>query len=240
MRTTNPALSKKTFQNIRAYSRDKIMTIQGAVNKTFILLFLTIFSASWVWDNFAAFAPFIIPAVVLGLITAIVTIFKKEWAPVTSVIYALVEGVVLGGISVMMEKQYPGIVVQAVGLTFGILFSLLFLYKSRIIKVTQKFRLGVFAATGGIFLIYMASLVMGFFGLSIPFIHQASPFGIGFSVFVVIIAALNLVLDFDFIERASSSQLPKYMEWYCAFGLMVTLIWLYIEILRLLSKLRQR
>jgi len=146
----------------------------------------------------------------------------------------------LGGISVYFEKTYPGIVKQAISLTFGTLFSLLLAYKSRLIRATENFKLGVVAATGGIAVLYLISMVMGFFGARMPFIHESGPFGIGFSVFVVVIAALNLVLDFDFIENGAEAGAPKYMEWYGAFGLMVTLIWLYLEILRLLAKLRSR
>jgi uncharacterized YccA/Bax inhibitor family protein len=158
----------------------------------------------------------------------------------TAPIYALLEGLFLGGISAIFEAQYPGIVIQAVSLTFGTLFCLLLAYRSGIIKVTENFKLGVAAATGGIALIYLATLVLGLFGVRMPFIHESGLIGIGFSLFVVVIAALNLVLDFDFIESGAKSGAPKYMEWYAAFGLMVTLIWLYIEILRLLAKLRSR
>ncbi len=147
----------------------------------------------------------------------------------------------LGALSAILEARFPGIVIQAVGLTFGTAAALLIVYTSRLIKVTQNFRMGIFAATGGIALVYLATFILGFFGIEVPYIHGSGLIGIGFSVFVVVIAALNLVLDFDFIENASASgQAPKYMEWYGAFGLLVTLIWLYIEILRLLSKLRSR
>ena len=175
-----------------------------------------------------------------GLIVGFVTIFKKEWAPVTSPIYALCEGLFIGGISAIFEVRYPGIVIQAIALTFGTLFCLLTAYKSGMIKVTENFKLGIVAATGAICLIYFVSFIMGFFGASIPMIHSSGPVGIGFSLVVVTIAALNLVLDFDFIEQGSTMGLPKYMEWYAAFGLVVTLVWLYIEILRLLAKLRSR
>lgn len=240
MRSGNPALQGDVFMGVGAYDRAGAMTIQGTVNKTFILLALTVFSASLIWNNPVGLMPFLFPALIVGFIVALVTVFKKTWAPITSPIYAFLEGIVLGGISAIMEKQYPGIVFQAVILTFGTLFSLLIAYKSRLIKVTENFRLGIVAATGGIVLIYIVSIVMGFFGARIPFIHESGPIGIGFSLFVVVIAALNLVLDFDFIERGSEIGAPKYMEWYGAFGLMVTLIWLYLEILRLLAKTRRR
>ena len=188
----------------------------------------------------AVVLPWIAGGAIGGLIVAIITVFKKHWSYVTAPIYALLEGLMLGGISAMMEAIYPGIVFQAIALTFGVLFSLLFAYKTRLIKVTENFKLGVAAATGGIFLIYLVSWIAGMFGTGIPYIHESGLIGIGFSLFVVVIAALNLVLDFDFIEKGAENGAPKYMEWYAAFGLMVTLIWLYIEILRLLTKLRRR
>jgi uncharacterized YccA/Bax inhibitor family protein len=240
IRSGNPILRSNAFKNSEISGVSSTMTLQGAVNKTFILLGLCIVSAAWVWQSPAQRTSLIMPAVIIGFITAIVTVFKKEWAPVTSIVYALVEGVVLGGISALMEKTYQGIVQQAVMLTFGVFFCILFAYKTRIIKATENFKLGVFAATGGIALLYLVSMIMGFFGSGISFIHNSTPIGIGFSVFVVIIAALNLVLDFDFIEKTSKAGAPKYMEWYSAFALIVTLVWLYIEILRLLAKTRER
>jgi len=239
MRSGNPALKAETFTQAPALGEAGVMTIQGTVNKTLILLGLTGFSASWAWGNVAISAPLVLPAAIGGFIVALVTIFKKEWAFITAPIYALVEGVFLGAISLIFEKTYPGIVIQAVALTFGVLFSLLIVYKSRLIKVTENFKLGVFAATGGIAIIYLVSIVMGLFGKGIPFIHSSGPIGIGFSLFVVVIASLNLVMDFDFIEKGAEHGAPKYMEWYGAFGLIVTLIWLYLEILRLLSKTRR-
>ena len=175
-----------------------------------------------------------------GLICAFVTIFKKQWSAVTAPVYALLEGLVLGGLSATLELRYPGIAIQAVSLTFGTLFVLLFLYRTGVIKVTQKFRLGVFAATGGIMFFYLIEMVLGFFGIQFASINGSGLIGIGFSLIVVGIAALNLVLDFDFIEQGVQYGAPKYMEWYGAFGIMVTLVWLYLEILRLLSKMRSR
>jgi len=175
-----------------------------------------------------------------GFAVAIATVFKKTWAPITAPLYAALEGLVLGGISAMFERSYPGIAVQAVTLTFGVLAALLIAYTSRLIPVTANFRLGVAAATGGIMLVYLASFVLGFFGIAMPFLHDSGPIGIGVSLFIVVIAALNLVLDFDFIEQGAQNNLPKYMEWYAAFGLTVTLVWLYLEIIRLLAKLRSR
>ena len=171
---------------------------------------------------------------------AIITVFKKQWAAVSAPIYALLEGLAMGGISSIFEARFPGIVIQAVGLTFGTLLCLLLAYKSGMIRATENFKMGVVAATGGIFIVYLVSWVLGMFGVGIPFIHESGLIGIGFSLFVVVIAALNLVLDFDFIESGAAQGAPKYMEWYAAFGLMVTLIWLYLEILRLLAKLKDR
>lgn len=246
MRTANPALNKNSFTQFQNSSYSQTMTIDGTVNKTMIMLLLVVLSAGYFWSNMATYIQngtiniYMFSSVIIGLIVGLITVFKKEWAPVTAPIYAVVEGVFLGFISATFEQMFPGIVIQAVALTFGTLFCLLFAYKSKIIKVTENFKLGVVAATGAIALIYLVSFVMGFFGTSIPFIHESGLIGIGFSLVVVVIASLNLVLDFDFIEHAAESKVPKYMEWYGAFGLMVTLIWLYIEILRLLAKLRSR
>jgi uncharacterized YccA/Bax inhibitor family protein len=171
---------------------------------------------------------------------ALVTIFKQNWSPVTAPIYALLEGFVIGGLSAMLEQQFHGIAMQAAGLTFGTLFCLLLAYSSGMIRVSENFKMGVVAATGGIMLVYLASMILGFFGHTIPYIHDSGPIGIGFSLLVVGVAAMNLVLDFDLIKSAAERGAPKYMEWYGAFALMVTLIWLYIEMLRLLSKLRSR
>lgn len=241
MRSSNPALRNSTFDIPQA---GEPMTLTGAVNKTGILLICVVVTAAWSWNRFLdapqSAMPLLGIGAIGGLVVALVTIFKKEWAPVTAPIYALLEGLVMGCISAMYEARFHGIVIQAVGLTFGTLFVLLLAYRSRLIQATQNFKLGVVAATGGIALFYLAQLVLGFFGVQFTAINSAGGIGIGFSVFVVIIAALNLVLDFDFIENGARSGAPKYMEWYAAFGLMVTLIWLYLEILRLLAKLRSR
>ncbi len=240
MRTGNPVLNDKAFDNVNAYDQSNAMTIQGTTNKAFLLLGLILLSASWIWSDPAKLSAYFIPAMIVGLIVGFVTVFKKEWAMYTSPVYALIQGVVLGGVSAIFEKTYPGIVIQAVGLTFGTMFALLAAYKSGLVKVTDNFRMGIFAATGGIALFYLVTWILSFFNVNVPIISSNSPMGIGFSLIIVVIAALNLVLDFDFIEKAAESGAPKYMEWYGAFGLMVTLIWLYMEILRLLSKLRSR
>lgn len=241
MRTANPALNKKTFMDLPAGQGH--MTIEGATNRSFILLMILLFFAGYIWNSMDLVITypgvFIWGSLIGGFIVALVTIFKKEWSPVTAPIYAALEGLLLGAISSFMEQVFPGIVIQAVALTFGTFLMLLFAYKTKMIRVTQNFRLGVIAATGAIALIYIVTLVLNIFGTTIPYIHNNGILGIGFSLFVVVIASLNLVLDFDFIERAHGKA-PKYMEWYAAFGLIVTLVWLYIEILRLLSKIRSR
>jgi uncharacterized YccA/Bax inhibitor family protein len=252
MKTSNPALGENTFRELSGSQYGGVtaitsrMTLSGTVNKTGILLVCAIATAYWTWHQFlqsrdmADVAPLMLVGVVGGLICAMVTIFKKEWSPVTAPLYALLEGLVLGGLSAVFELRYPGIGIQAVSLTFGTLFVLLMAYSSRLIKVTDKFRLGVVAATGGIMIFYLLQMVVGFFGIHFMAINGNGFIGIGFSLFIVAIAALNLVLDFDFIERGVQYGAPKYMEWYGAFGIMVTLVWLYLEILRLLSKTRSR
>jgi uncharacterized YccA/Bax inhibitor family protein len=245
MKSSNPALGEKTFDRLASgYTGAGQMTINGTINKTLVLLVLVTVPALWVWDMFAksgmqAVNGWMYGGLIGGLVFALITIFKKTWAPYTAPVYAILEGLVIGGISAYAESQFKGIVFQAVALTFGTLLSLLVAYRSGVIKVTEKFRLGVVAATGAIFLVYIVSMVIGFFGVSVPLIYSGGTIGILFSLFVVVIAALNLVLDFDFIEQGAEQGAPKYMEWYGAFGLMVTLIWLYIEFLRLLTKLRQ-
>ncbi len=250
-RSGNPALNANTFSDAALKSTNDItesstMTLAGTVNKTGILLFLVVVSASWTWNlffqnnNSGVVMPFVITGVIGGLIAALITIFKKHWSGYTSPIYALFQGLFLGGISAIYEAQFDGIVIQAVGLTLGTLSSLLLLYKTGIVKPTENFRLIVTSATMGIGLLYLVSFIMNMFGSNIGFIHSNGLFGIGFSLFVVAIAALNLVLDFDFIEQGAEQGAPKYMEWFGAFSLMVTLIWLYLEMLRLLAKLRSR
>lgn len=238
LRSGNPVLTKNTFNS--GLDVSETMTINGTVNKTAISLFLLIGTG---YFTFGVINPIIlIVCGIGGFITAIVTVFKKQWAPITVPIYAILEGGLLGGVSYMYNSMYNGIVTDAIFLTVGILLSLLFAYRSRLIKPTENLKLGIFAATGGIAIVYIINMVMGFFGSSMGVmqIDNASPMSIGFSVVVVIIAALNLVLDFDFIEEGAESGAPKYMEWYGAFGLLVTLIWLYLEILRLLAKLNSR
>jgi len=254
IKTSNPALGKNTFNDFAQsqYGGNLVdasarMSLSGTVNKTGILLLCCVATAAWTWNSFMQTRDIntVFPAIMIGafggFIVALVTVFKKAWSPVTAPIYALLEGLALGGLSGVFELRYPGIALEAVGLTFGTLFVMLLVYKSGLIKVTQKFRIGVVAATGGIMLFYVATLVLSFFHISFfSSVYGSGLIGIGFSLFVVAIASLNLVLDFDFVEQGVSQGVPKYMEWYAAFGIMVTLVWLYIEILRLLSKVRTR
>ena len=243
MRSGNPALHADTFSRAPALPGVQQMTLGGTVNKTALSLFILLIAASYVWNRGAtdpSLPVWMIGGVIGGLVMAIATMFRKTWAPVTTPAYAAFEGVALGGISVIFESRYPGLVSQAVFLTFGTLAALLLAYRSGLVKATENFKLGVVAATGGIALIYLLSFILGFFGMSVPLIHSSSTWGILFSMFVVVIAALNLVLDFDFIETGVERGSPKYMEWYGAFGLLVTLVWLYLEILNLLAKLQGR
>tara|TARA_B100000927_G_scaffold55204_1_gene42163 strand:- start:3168 stop:3896 length:729 start_codon:yes stop_codon:yes gene_type:complete len=241
MRTANPALQSDTFRKSMSGSvaTDGTMTINGVVNKTGLSLFLLIISASITWSN-PSLSWLGILGTFAGLILAVVTIFKPTISHLTVPAYAIMQGLFLGLISRVFENQYPGIAVQAIFLTFGTLGSLLLAYMSGLIKATENFKLGIFAATGAIGVLYLINFIMSFFGTGIGVIHSNSTMGIIFSIGVVVIAALNLVLDFDFIEEGAEIGAPKYMEWYATFGLLVTLIWLYIEILRLLSKLNSR
>lgn len=247
MRSSNPTLQPETFRRSGVAAQGEEMTIQGVVNKTGLLLLCLLISAGWTWMQFfqsggnpAAVQTWMWVGLLGGLGLAIATVFKKEWAPVTAPLYAFAEGLFIGGISSIFEASYPGIVVQATALTFGTMLAMLVAYRSGMVKATEGFKLGVVAATGGIAIVYFTAIVLSFFGVNLSFIYGNGALGIGFSLFVVVIAALNLVLDFDLIEQGAQYRLPKYMEWYCSFALMVTLIWLYIEFLRLLSKARSR
>jgi uncharacterized YccA/Bax inhibitor family protein len=244
-------LQPKSFQGL--FAEGERMTVNGTIGKTATLLVLAVLTAGWTWQRFSALAatgdvaaavgaiqPFLWGGMIAGLVLALVTVFAKRYAGITAPLYALAEGFFLGGISAVLEMRYPNIVFQAVMLTAGVMAVMLLAYRSGWIKVTDKFRTGVIAATGAIMLLYLVDIgLRAFTSIDIPFIHESGAMGIGFSLLVVGLAALNLTLDFDFIERASAQGAPKYMEWFGAFGLMVTLVWLYLEILRLLSKTRR-
>jgi uncharacterized YccA/Bax inhibitor family protein len=220
------------------------MTLAGVINRSVILLLLVAGTATGVWAYSNSHPSVIYPMVMIGALggfaVAMVTSFKREWSPVTSPVYAVLEGLFIGGISLVMEQRFPGLVLQAVLLTFGVMFALLAAYQTRIIRPSETFKSVIVGATFGIVIVYLVSMVMQlFFHTEIPMINGSGPVGIAFSLVVVGIAALNLVLDFDFIENGVASGAPKWMEWYAAFALTVTLVWLYIEILRLLSKMRR-
>ena len=244
LRSNNPVLKESAFAG--QIATGETMTVQGTANKTGLLLLCVVVTAAYTWglsrsETPEAAVPWVIGGAIGGFILALVTVFKKQWSPFTAPVYALLEGFFLGGISAMFERSYPGIATQAVMLTFVVLFVLLLAYKTGVVKATRGFKLGVMTATGAIALVYLANVVMSlFFHTQIGVLYSSTPLGIGISVVVVIIAALNLVLDFDMIETGSRMGVPKYMEWYGAFAMMVTLIWLYLEILRLLAKTRRR
>lgn len=241
LRSGNPALSEKTFKDLSRTDND-VMTLDGTVNKTMISMCILLLTGYFTYST--QNVSMILPGFIGGLIVAIATIFKKEWSPYTVPLYAALEGLALGGVSFYYSAAFfDGIVSQAILLTVGILFSLLFAYRSKIIKPTENLKLGIFAATAGIGIVYLVSFLMSMFGsggLPIMDPTNASMLSIGFSLFVVVIASINLVMDFDFIENGVEEGAPKYMEWYGAFGLLVTLVWLYLEILRLLAKLSSR
>lgn len=250
MASSNPVLRSDRFQV--AVAGEERMTVNGTIAKTAILLLLLTITAGWTWQQFsaalrssgadgamAAVSPYLIGGLVAGLVLALLCIFVTRWIAVTAPMYAIAEGFAIGGISAVFNLRYPGLVVTAVALTIGTLAAMLLIYRSGLIKVTDKLRLGIVAATGGIALVYLIDFGMAMFGAHMPVINSATPLGIGFSLLVVGIAAFNLLLDFDFIERATEQGAARNMEWYGAFGLVVTLVWLYLEILRLLSKLRR-
>lgn len=242
-RTSNPVLARDIFSRPSGVASD-VMTVQGTVTKTIFLILLTMGTAGFAWSQFFA-GQDVTPLLAIGAVASIVAFIAIWWRGsagfITAPLYALGKGLLLGGISAMVQAsypKYPGLVIQAVALTFGTLFMLLFAYKVGLVRATQGFRAGIMAATGAICLVYLVDVILMLCGTRVPFIHESGMIGIGFSLFVVAIAALNLVLDFDYIERGAQVGLSKNMEWYGAFGLLVTLIWLYWEILRLLIKLQ--
>ena len=246
MESSNPVLQNDTFKHSQdAMRTGEMMTVQGTVIKAAILLMLVILGSAWTWNLFlksgsnpAAVNGWLIGGAIGGLVIALITTFKPTLAPITAPIYAAVEGLFIGGISAILEQAFPGIVIQAATLTFGTLAAMLLLYETKVIQVTDRFKMIVASATGGIFVAYLITWGLSFFNIQVPFIFGNGLAGIGFSLFVIAIAALNFVLDFDLIQKGARQGAPKYMEWYGAFALMVTLIWLYVEFLRLLSKLR--
>jgi uncharacterized YccA/Bax inhibitor family protein len=243
-RSGNPTLKDNTFERTGHISSGERMTIEGTVNKSFIMLAILLGAAFVTWsmhmNGQANVFGFMIGGLIAGFILALIISFKPTTAPFLVPIYAACEGLFLGALSANYEKLYNGITMQAALLTMCVFIALLVAYRFRLIKATKNFRLGVFAATAGIALMYLVSMILGFFGITVPYLHESNWIGIGISLVIVIIAALNLVLDFDFIESGADQGAPKYMEWYGAFGLMVTLVWLYIEMLRLLAKLANR
>jgi uncharacterized YccA/Bax inhibitor family protein len=245
MRTANPALKERTFSGARAAAGEPAMTLQGTATKSLLLVLLTVFAASFTWNavasgNLGIVGPATLVGGVGGLVVALVTIFKPRASPYTAPLYAVLEGLLLGGVSALYNARFAGLPLQAVALTFGVFVALLLAYRSGLVRATANFRLGVIAATGGIMIMYLLSFVLRLFGVQMAFLHDSSPLSIGISLVVVVVAALNLVLDFDLIERGVEHGAPKYMEWYASFGLLVTLVWLYLELLRLLSKLQGR
>lgn len=244
MRTSNPLLRADTF-DLRAEAGATTMTIMGTVHKTALLVLAVFGSAIWSWDKLAAegraaVLPWLIGAMIGALVLGLVTSWKKHLAYLTAPAYALCEGVFLGTISALFEQRFPGIAMQATGITATTLLGLLAAYRSGLIRATENFKLGVAAATSGIMLFYLASWILRMFGIEMPFLHSSGLIGIGISLFIVLIAALNLVLDFDFIEQGEANKAPKHMEWYAAMGLLSALVWLYVETLHLLSKLQSR
>jgi uncharacterized YccA/Bax inhibitor family protein len=241
----NPAMSEAVYQRIEPVaSPAQAMTLPGSVAKTAILMAILLLTAGFAWSQAVSRSPLtgvlILGGLIGGLVVAMITIFSPKSAPITAPIYAALEGLVLGAISAFFQAAYPGIVINAVGLSVGVLALMLFAYGTGIIRATEKFKIAVVAATGAIFLVYLVSMIVNLFGGHMLLIHQSGTVGILFSAVVVIIAALNLILDFDFIEQGVNAQAPRYMEWYAGFSLLVTLVWMYLEILRLLSKMRSR
>ena len=243
----NPTLSEKAFQGQLVTDLQNVMTVRGTINRFGFLFVMMMASAVFSWKYYydgANVMPLLLTGAIGGLIVALVITFKKQWSPFLAPAYGLLEGLFVGSVSAYYDyafrESYPGIIMHAVGLTFAVTIAMYLLYNFRIIRATEKFKAVVFTATAGIAIFYLITWVLSFFGISIPFLYQGSALGIGFSLLVVGLAALNLILDFDMIEQGSAQGAPKFMEWYAAFGLLVTLVWLYLEILRLLSKLSDR
>jgi uncharacterized YccA/Bax inhibitor family protein len=221
-----------------------VMTINGTINKIGIMLLLVVAAAAYTWNLIVTdpgrAGTLAMVGAIGGFITAMITAFRPQSSAISAPIYAILEGLFLGAVSAIINAAYPGVAFQAVLLTIGTLFTMLFLYRSGRIRATPRFRRGVMMATGAVFFAYIISWIMGLLGMPVGFMHSSGPLGILINLVIIVIAALNLIMDFDFIERGSQMGAPKFMEWYGAFGLMVTLIWLYIEFLRLLSRFAGR
>lgn len=235
---SSPALNEKTWDKVRDYATEDVMTIQGTMNKSGILILLAIAGAYFGWNTGSM--GLLLVSFLTALIMSLVIIFKPNTAPYLSQVYALTEGFLLGTISSVYAFKYPGVVTNALFGTMGCFVLMLILYRTGIVRVTEKFRMVMLAATGAIALTYIINLLLGFAGTSIPMIHEATPLGIGFSLVVVGVASFNLMLDFDRIEYMHQQKAPKFMEWYCGFAMLVTLVWLYLEMLRLMSKLNKK
>ncbi len=247
MESSNPTLNEKTFGAARVGIGEPAMTVQGTVNKTFILLAVLVATAAWTWSKTydpanARFLNIICyGSMICGFIIAMVTCFKPKWSPITAPIYTVFQGLFLGVFSAFFEMRYPGIVIQAVGLTFAVTFAMLMGYKAGWLQATPGLRKGLAIGIGGLVIFSLVVMVASMFGIHPPnFINGGGPLGIAFSLVCIGLASMCLIVDFDIIESASREGLEKYMEWYGAFSLMVTLIWLYMEILRLLSKINRR
>ena len=239
MDTSNPLLRRDIdFSQDREISSS--MNLEGVVNKTGILLLLCLGAGSFSWSQPDLAGPFIILGLIGGLIACLVGTFKPSTTPFTAPTYAVLEGLLLGAFSRIINASYPGIMANALLLTFGVLALMLVLYVTRVIRVTNRMVTGIIMATGAILLVYLADMIMGIFGTHVPYIHESGPIGIGISLVIVAVASFNLLVDFAVIENNIRARAPKYMEWYCGMALLVTLVWLYLEILRLLSKLRSR
>jgi len=243
----NPTLSEKSFKQTGYIDYENSMTVRGTLNKFGFMFLMLMGTAFYSWKEFADggdVQPLIWGGALGGLAVALVIVFKKEWSPWLAPLYALLEGLFIGAISAYYNEAFaekmPNIIMNAVGLTFGTAIAMYFLYSFKIIQATEKFKEIIFTATAGIAIFYLISMVLRMFGVQMAFLHEGSAMGIGFSLIVVAIAALNLILDFDMMEQGAAAGAPKFMEWYGAFGLMVTIVWLYLEILRLLSKLSSR
>jgi uncharacterized YccA/Bax inhibitor family protein len=249
-KSSNPILQDRAFRKETAFTSNKVMTVNGTIEKTGILIFILIIAAAYTWKMFynsgdpatamSSMGAWMMGGAIGGFAVAIAMVFMKKYAGFLAPIYAVLEGLFLGALSAFFESMYPGIVMNAVLGTFATFLFMLVAFRSGIIKVTDKLRSMVFAATGAVAIMYLLSWILGMFGVNVSMMHDNSLLSIGISVVVIVIAAFNLLLDFDFIEKGSAMGAPKYMEWFSAFGILVTLVWLYLEILKLLAKLQSR